>query len=104
MPAKAGIQEMRRYYVYILASRKNGTIYIGVTNNLILRVREHRQGLVDGFTKKYKVYQLVYFETYTDIRDAITREKRLKKWKREWKGRLIEERNQRWADLYSEIR
>lgn len=95
---------MRRYYVYILASRKNGTIYIGVTNNLILRVREHRQGLVDGFTKKYKVYQLVYFETYTDIRDAITREKRLKKWKREWKGRLIEERNQRWADLYSEIR
>ncbi len=95
---------MHRYYVYMLASKKNGTLYIGVTNNLALRVREHKDGSVEGFTKKYNVHVLVYFESYNDIRDAIIREKRLKKWKRKWKIRLIEGMNPKWADLFPEIR
>ena len=88
----------------MLASKKNGTLYIGVTNNLALRVREHKDGSVEGFTKKYNVHVLVYFESYNDIRDAIIREKRLKKWKRKWKIRLIEGMNPKWADLFPEIR
>jgi len=84
---------MKQYYVYILASKRNGTLYIGVTNNLMLRVKEHKEGLVEGFTKKYIIHLLVYFEMYKDVRDAIVREKRLKKWKRTWKIRLIEEKN-----------
>ena len=95
---------MDQYYVYILASRKNGTLYIGVTNNLILRVKEHKERLVEGFSKKYDVHMLVYFEAYKDIRNAILREKRLKKWKRAWKIRLIEEMNPKWADLFFELR
>ncbi len=71
---------MNQYYVYILASQKNGTLYIGVTNNLTKRIYEHKHDLVEGFTKKYKVHRLVYFETTEDINSAITREKRLKKW------------------------
>lgn len=95
---------MKQYYVYILASKRNGTLYIGVTNNLILRVKEHKEGLVEGFTKKYLIHLLVYFEMYKDVRDAIVREKRLKKWKRKWKIRLIEGMNPKWADLFPEIR
>jgi putative endonuclease len=88
------------YFVYILASRLGGTIYIGVTNDLVRRVGEHRQKTVPGFTKRYGVARLVYFEEYGDIRDAIAREKQLKRWNRAWKVRLIEERNTNWDDLY----
>ncbi len=91
------------YYVYILASRRNGTLYVGVTNNLIKRVYEHRNDLVEGFTKKYGVHRLVYYEQCEDVKSAIEREKRLKAWKRRWKLRLIEEMNPEWNDLYDEL-
>ncbi len=91
------------YYVYILASKRNGTLYIGVTNNLIKRVYEHKNSLVKGFTEKYKVYQLVYFEETPDVLSAIAREKQLKNWKRDWKIKLIEENNPEWKDLYKEL-
>ena len=91
---------MALYYVYILASRKNGPLYIGVTNDLIARVYAHRNNLVEGFTKKYRIHHLVYFESYEDITEAITREKRMKKWKRDWKIELIEKDNPKWRDLY----
>jgi putative endonuclease len=91
------------YWVYILASRIGGTLYIGVTNNLVRRVYEHRMKCVDGFTSKYDVYRLVYFEQYGDIEAAILREKRLKKWNRAWKIRLIEGVNPNWDDLYPQI-
>ena len=94
---------MKQYYVYILASKKNGTLYIGVTSNLIKRVYEHQNNLVDGFTQNYNVHNLVYYEITEDIHNAITREKQLKKWKRNWKIRLIEKRNPEWKDLYSEL-
>lgn len=94
---------MRQYYVYILASQRNGTLYIGVTNNLVKRVYQHKTNLVRGFTQRYCVHNLVYYETYGHIYDAITREKRMKKWKREWKIQLIEESNPKWRDLYAEI-
>ena len=81
----------RSYYVYILASRIGGTLYIGVTNDLIRRVAEHKLKLAEGFTKKYDVVKLVYFEQFDEVENAIKREKRLKKWKRAWKIRLIEE-------------
>ncbi len=87
------------YFVYILASQKNGTLYIGVTNNLKRRIIEHKMGVVKGFTQTYKVDKLVYFEEYHDINDTIHREKCLKKWKREWKIKLIEENNPNWSDL-----
>jgi len=88
------------YYLYILASRKNGTLYIGVSNNLIKRIYEHKNNVVEGFTKKYRVHELVYFEQYDDVRDAIIREKRMKKWNRDWKIELIEKHNPNWQDLY----
>jgi putative endonuclease len=91
------------YWVYILASRIGGTLYIGVTNNMVRRVYEHRQGLVEGFTKQNGVHRLVYFEQLDDIEQAILREKRLKKWDRAWKIQLIEENNPNWDDLYSRI-
>ena len=91
------------YYVYMLASKKDGVLYVGVTNNLIKRVYEHKQGFVDGFTKKYFVRRLVYFEKTTDINEAIHREKQLKKWKREWKIALIECNNPQWEDIYDAI-
>ena len=91
------------YYVYILASQRNGTLYIGVTNDIIRRVYEHRPKVVPGFTKKYGVMNLVYYEVYDDIENAIRREKRLKKWNRAWKIRLIEENNPNWIDLYPSI-
>ena len=91
---------MKSYYVYILASKKNGTLYIGVTNDLVRRVYEHKQGLVEGFTKKYNVKQLVFFEETNDVESAITREKQMKKWNRQWKIELIEKNNPEWKDLY----
>jgi putative endonuclease len=94
---------MKTYYVYIMASQRNGTLYIGVTNDLIRRVTEHKNGEFDGFTKKYKVNQLVYYECTEDITTAIYREKQLKKWKRLWKLRLIESENMEWRDLYSDM-
>jgi putative endonuclease len=93
----------RNFYVYILASRIGGTLYIGVTNDLIRRVAEHRLKLVEGFTAKYGVVRLVYFEQFDDPENAIKREKRLKKWNRAWKIRLIEEHNPNWDDLYPGI-
>ena len=93
----------KNYYVYILASRKNGTIYTGVTYNLKKRVFEHKSGTINGFTKKYHVKNLVYFETHERIDDAIRREKRIKTWKREWKINLICSINPGWNDLYDEI-
>ncbi|HEY0629083.1 MAG TPA: GIY-YIG nuclease family protein [Sphingomicrobium sp.] len=87
-------------YVYIMANRKNGTIYIGVTSDLIARVYQHREGLVPGFTKRYGCKLLVYFEAYDDLQDARLRELQMKEWKRSWKVWLIEESNLEWADLY----
>jgi putative endonuclease len=89
--------------VYILASKRNGTLYIGVTSDLVKRGWEHRTNAVDGFTKKYNVYKLVYYEVSDDMVSAISREKQLKKWRRAWKLRLIEERNPEWRDLWQEI-
>ncbi len=94
---------MKQYYVYILASKKNGTLYIGVTNNLPKRIDQHKRDLVEGFTKKYSVHSLVYYEIYGNIDDAIAREKRMKKWKIKWKLKLIEEFNPDWKDLYDTI-
>lgn len=94
----------KTYYVYILASKRNGTLYIGVTNNLIRRVWEHREGLVPGFTKKYGVGLLVYYEMFPDVRTAIARETRLKKYKREWKINLIQQHNVEWRDLAPGLR
>ncbi len=92
--------EQRQYFVYILASRKNGTLYVGMTNNLIKRVFEHKNNLIDGFSKKYGIHNLVYYECFDDVRSAITREKQLKEWKRQWKLELIEKNNLNWHDLY----
>jgi len=94
---------MTQSYVYILASRRNGTLYIGVTNSLVRRVFEHKHNLVEGFTKKYNVHKLVYYEIHDGIEEAITREKQIKKWNRKWKLKLIEEKNSQWKDLYDEI-
>jgi len=93
----------KTYYVYILASRRNGTLYIGVTSDLARRVWEHREGMIPGFTKKYGVKQLVYFERFGDVGLAIHREKRLKKYKREWKLNLIQRNNVEWRDLYDDF-
>ena len=93
----------KTYYVYILANKKNGTLYTGVTNNLIRRVIEHKTNLIKGFTRKYKVHSLVYYEATTSIWSALTREKQLKKWRRAWKIALIEEMNPEWRDLYPEL-
>ena len=89
--------------VYILASRRNGTLYTGVTADLVKRVWEHRGGLVEGFTKRYRVHQLVYFEVHENIDEAIRREKRIKRWRRTWKIDLIEESNPLWRDLWPTI-
>jgi putative endonuclease len=92
-----------RYFVYIVASKRHGTLYIGVTSNLAGRVNEHKQDLREGFTKKYGVHMLVWFEEYGDIRDAILREKQIKKWLRAWKIELIERMNPDWTDLFEQI-
>ena len=94
---------MKSNYVYILASKKNGTLYIGVTNNLKRRMFEHKEGLRKGFTKKYNVHMLVYYEEINNIRSAILREKRMKKWKRNWKLKLVEKNNPDWKDLYFDL-
>ena len=91
------------YYVYILASERNGTLYIGVTNDLVRRVTEHRDGAVEGFTRQHGVKSLVHFEVFDDPTNAITREKQMKKWRRAWKLRLIEKENPKWRDRYEEI-
>jgi putative endonuclease len=91
------------FYVYMLASAKNGTLYIGVTSNLVKRIWEHREGLADGFTKQHNVKQLVWFETHVNVMAAITREKQLKKWNRQWKINLIQTTNPEWRDLYEDI-
>src|SRR3954447_16450929 len=93
----------RNFYVYILASRIGGTLYVGVTNDLIRRVYEHRSDAVEGFTKRYDVHRLVDFECFDDIEQAIHREKRLKKWTRAWKIALIEKDNPNWIYLYPQI-
>jgi len=93
----------KTFYVYILASARNGTLYIGVTSNLSKRVWEHKEGIVEGFTKKYGVNQLVWFELHQDAMAAITREKQLKKWERAWKINLIQKQNPLWRDLSEEF-
>jgi len=89
-----------QYYIYILANKRNGTLYIGVTSNLIKRLYEHKNNIIEGFTKKYNIHKLVYYETTNDIESAIRREKQLKKWNRKWKINLIENSNPEWIDLY----
>lgn len=91
------------YYVYILANHRNGTLYVGVTNDLVRRAEEHRNGVFDGFTKKYGLHKLVYYDVTDDVSGAIDFEQRLKKWKRVWKIRLIEKMNPEWKDLYQDI-
>ena len=91
---------MKPGYVYIMANRKNGTIYTGVTSDLAGRAHQHREGLVPGFTKKYGCKHLVWFEAHDDIQQARQRELQIKEWKRAWKIKLIEERNLDWDDLY----
>ena len=96
-------KDENRYYVYILASKRNGTLYIGVTSNLIKRIYEHKNNLIEGFTKKYNIHNLVYYEITEDVNSAIAREKQLKRWKRNWKIELIEKNNPEWKDLYFEL-
>lgn len=91
---------MKNFYVYILCNKRNGTLYIGVTSELIKRIYEHKNNLVDGFTKKYNVHRLVWYEIHTTSETAINREKHIKKWKRKWKLELIEKNNPEWNDLY----
>ncbi len=93
----------KKFFVYILASRKYGTLYVGITNNLVRRVYEHKNNLIAGFTKKYRIHFLVHYETFTDSLSAIQREKQLKEWKRQWKIELIEKQNPDWKDLYDEL-
>ncbi len=93
----------KTFYVYILASKRNGTLYIGVTSDLIKRVWQHKTEVVAGFTKRYGIKTLVFYECYADADTAIRREKRLKEWKRSWKLALIERYNPDWRDLYSEV-
>jgi putative endonuclease len=91
------------YYAYILASRKHGTLYLGMTNNLVRRVHEHKTKIIPGFASRYRVDRLVWFECYDDPLSAITREKDIKKWRRDWKIRLIEDSNPDWLDRYDMI-
>ena len=94
---------MKYYYIYIMASKKNGTLYVGVTNDLKRRVYEHRHDISGGFTKKYQVHNLVYYESTDNVSGAIAREKQLKRWKRQWKIELIIKENPEWRDLYDEL-
>ena len=91
------------YYTYIMASKRNGTLYVGITSDLIKRVYQHKNNLVPGFTSQYDVHMLVYYEQHHEVLQAIKREKRLKEWKRNWKLALIEIDNPKWEDLYIEI-
>lgn len=91
------------YFVYILASARNGTLYTGVTNSLERRVWEHRNGYIKGFTTRYRVHRLVWFEAHNDVGEAISREKRIKRWRRTWKLDLIEDKNPNWRNLYDDL-
>jgi len=93
----------RQYFVYILASKRDGTLYTGVTNALAARTFAHKNDLIDGFTKRYRVHKLVWFEVHEDINAAILREKRIKKWRRAWKLQMIEKINPDWVDLYEKL-
>jgi putative endonuclease len=93
----------KAFFVYILASERNGTLYTGVTSDLIKRIWQHKNDEVDGFTKKYQVHTLVWLEAHENAESAITREKQIKEWKRKWKLELIEKSNPTWRDLYEEI-
>ena len=93
----------KTYYVYILSSKRNGTLYIGVTDNLIRRIWEHKNNAINGFTKTYGIHYLVYYEVHSNPESAIIREKQIKKWNRQWKLRLIEEANAEWKDLYNNL-
>ena len=93
----------KEFWVYILASKRNGTLYIGVTSELAQRVWQHKNKLIEGFTHEYNVDKLVYFEAFADAESAITREKQMKKWRRAWKIKLIEDSNPEWKDLFDEI-
>lgn len=97
------MEKEKRFFVYLMASKPNGTLYVGVTSDLPKRVYEHRQGLADGFTKKYDVKNLVWFEPHENAESAIRREKQIKEWKRQWKIELIESANRGWLDKYEEI-
>ena len=101
--ATAGMTGMQGYFVYILASQRNGTLYTGVTNDLVRRISEHKQDLAPGFTARYGVKTLVWWEAHDDIEQAILREKRIKRWRRAWKLTLIETANPGWRDLYPEL-
>jgi putative endonuclease len=94
---------MKTFYVYIMASKKNGTLYIGMTSNLIRRVYEHKNNMNEGFTQKYGVHMLVYYEQIATASAAIAREKQMKKWRRQWKINLIEQENPSWDDLYEQL-
>ena len=94
----------KQYSIYILSSKRNGTLYIGVTSNLKKRIYEHKEKIIEGFTKKYSVDKLVYYESTSDADRPILREKQMKKWKRVWKIKLIESINPEWKDLYNEIK
>jgi putative endonuclease len=98
---KSGME--KDFHVYMLASDRNGTLYVGVTSNLVQRIWQHRTDTVDGFTKRYRVHRLVWFEAQPDAPSAITREKQIKEWKRAWKLALIEAGNPQWRDLYETI-
>ena len=91
------------FYVYILASKKDGVLYIGVTSDIKKRIHEHKEGLIDGFSKKYHVKRLVYYEIHENAESAITREKNMKAWKRDWKIELIEKDNPEWEDLFERL-
>jgi putative endonuclease len=97
------VSKEHRYFGYILASERNGTLYVGVTGNFPKRIGEHRDALITGFTQKYGVHTLVRFEEFSDIHEAILREKRIKKWNRAWKLELIEKMNPDWTDLFEQV-
>ena len=103
MTVVGSIDDGKTYFVYMLASARNGTLYVGVTNDLARRVHEHKTKQVRGFTSRYKVDMLVWYETYNDVNEAIAREKQLKKWERRWKLALIETINPSWRDLYFDL-
>jgi putative endonuclease len=106
IPAKAGIQREavnKQPAVYILANKRNGTLYVGVTSDLVKRIWEHKNNMVEGFTKHYHVHQLVWYELHESMESAIMREKRLKDWKRVWKLELIESKNPDWLDMEDTI-
>ena len=93
----------KQFYAYMLASKRNGTLYLGVTSDIVKRVWQHKNSLAEGFTKKYGIKRLVYYEIHKDAENALKREKQLKKWRRAWKLELIEEKNSEWRDLYADI-